>query len=174
MNRHHFAVVPLVLVLLVTLAVTSRPAAAVIRSFTVVNIPLDGADPAFQIRVICTKAFAVSSLYATVRDPDNSIDLHYAPVLALSNIFGPDFVPPTSWQIAHVPFDPAPGAASTEGYELLSQLAVATPVGIATGGSFDLFGSRAGHNGDETMSVAAVVETAPAAANPCQIVIVDH
>ena len=174
MNHRLFTTVPLVLLLLVVLSVTSRLAVADIRSFTTVNFLLDGANPSFQIRVICSEAFEVSGVYATVRDPNNSIDIKYTRVVALSNIFGPEFEPPTSWRIGYVPFDPAPGGASTRGYELLSQLEVEKPVGIATGGSFDILGSRSGQNGDETISVAAVVETAPEAENICKIVIVDN
>lgn len=174
MNYRLFSIVPLVLLLLVVLSMASRSAVADIRSFTVVNSPLDGANPTFQIRVICPQPFLVSGLYATIRDPENSIDIRYTTVFALSNIFGPDFAPPFRWSVAHVPFDPAPGAASTRGYELLSQLGVEKPVGIASGGSFDILGSRSGQNGNETVSVAAVVETDSEDDNSCRVVIVDN
>jgi len=148
-----------------------------IRSVRLVNFGLVGSDEFFQIRLFCSEAFQVNGVYATVRDPDGTIDVEYFDVFALGGIFGDDFAPPFSWAIQHVDFDPEGGDSSTAGYELLSQLQVEKPVGVAHGGSLDIFGFRTstdlGPDSNDTISVGAVVETAQGPENVCSIVIVD-
>jgi hypothetical protein len=148
-----------------------------IRSVKLVNFGLVGGDEFFQIRIFCSEAFQVNGVYATVRDPDGTIDVEYFDVFALGRILGDDFAPPLSWTIQHVDFDPEGGDASTAGYELLSQLEVEKPVGVAHGGSLDIFGLRIssdlGPDSNDTLSVGAVVETAQDSENACNIVIVD-
>jgi hypothetical protein len=148
-----------------------------IRFVKLVNFGLVGSDEFFQIRIFCSQAFQVNGVYVTVRDPDGTIDIQYFDVLGLSDIFGEGFTPPFSWAIRHVDFDPEGGGSSTAGYELLSQLQVEKPVGIADGGSFDIFGARTsadlGSDSNDTISVGAVVETAQDPDNVCNVVIVD-
>ncbi len=148
-----------------------------IRSVQLVNFGLVGNDEFFQIRIFCSEAFQVNGVYATARDPDGTIDLDYFDVFVLGGIFGDDFAPPFSWAIQHVDFDPESGDSSIAGYELLSQLQVEKPLGVPHGGSLDIFGFRTsadlGPDSNDTISVAAAVETAQDPENVCSIVIVD-
>lgn len=144
-----------------------------IRFPSVVNYPLDGTTGGYQVRVFCDRAFQVTGVYSTVRDPEGSVDFTYNSVLALNNIFDSSFTPPTSWAIEHNDFTVVAQPESA-GYELLSQLEVDKPVGIADGGSFDILGTRDPNTGNTTITIGAVVETAQDPENECEIVIVDH
>ena len=140
-----------------------------IRFIKLVDFDISGGTDPFQIRVFCNEAFQVKSVFATVRG--GRLDIAYNDVVALGNIFGETFAPPFGWSIRHTDFDPPSGAPSTRGYELLSQLQVEKPVGIAVGGSLDILGVAAGEG--ERIWVGAVLNTAQDSANICQIVIVD-
>jgi hypothetical protein len=148
-----------------------------IRTVRLVNFGLVGSDEFFQMRIFCSEAFQVNGVYATLRDPDGTLDVEYFDVFSLGGIFGDDFTPPLSWAVQHVDFDPEAGDSSTAGYELLSQLQVEKPVGVAHGGSLDIFGFRTsadlGPDSNDTISVGAVMETAQDPENVCSIVIVD-
>lgn len=146
---------------------------AKVHSFTETNFLLDGNTQRFQIRVICPEAFELSSLFVTVRDPDSSSQVKFYNTRALGGIMGPGYLPPYGWNIDHVDFGPYNVYRSSTGNEILSQMAVEKPVGIAKGGSFDLFGTRIGGSGNESISIAAIVDTAENSTAACNIAVVD-
>lgn len=142
-----------------------------IRFISMVNEPLDGNSDNFQIRVLCSEAFNINSMYITTRDSSTSVDISYNSVSLLNNVFGAGFAPPTSWRVAHTDFSTI-AAASSGGHELLSNMNVAS-LGVGTGGSFDILGSRSPNTQQTMISVGAVVETVNTPENNCRIVLVD-
>jgi hypothetical protein len=144
-----------------------------LRFVKLVNEPLAGMNPLFQIRVICDRAFNLTGLYVTGRDTTAMapVTIEYNDAVALNNIFGPGFGPPTSWEIAHTDTT-AIASATSEGLELLSNMSI-QPIGIANGGSFDILGTRAPNTRQTLLSIGAVVETDRDPDNVCRIVLVD-
>ena len=155
------------------LLLLSSQTQAKMHSFTETNFLLDGNTQRFQIRVFCPDAFDLSSLYVTVRDADSSSQVRFFQSTALNGIMGVGYAPPYGWNIDHVDFGPYSVSRRSTGNELLSQMAIEKPVGIAQGGSFDILGTRINGNGNETISIAAVVDTDEASASACKIVVVD-
>ena len=129
----------------------------------------DDAFPGFQISVECDKNFLVTSLIATVSDPDSTIDIRYVEAVLLGPGFGFNQVP-TSWKIKHTDLDPS-ASSSQQGFELLSQMEIEIPIGVAANGIFSVLGdvTASTDESNDTIDIGAVVTTSQDA--QCSVII---
>jgi len=124
---------------------------------TLLDQPLSDSGEYFQLAVTCDKNFLLHTLIATVYDPDSNVNISYDRALLMGGGFGFNQAPHT-WHI-DVVNTYHPGNMDNKGYELLSDMKIDKPVGVAAGGSFHIGGFVNSSTDKSTINIGAFVTT---------------
>lgn len=109
-----------------------------------------------QIEVTCDRNFNVVSVYADIDSPELGLKTEYRSIKAVGDFAGDGRS--SNWEITSKGFYPHTGWFS---YELLSGLAVPTPIGIPAAGRLAIdFTIQTDTPDNDTLRAAAIVETA--------------
>ena len=118
-----------------------------VQSEEVMSVPLTGFTSQFSIRFQCASPCTVTSVYVKTHDPDGVLDVNYYSCSMLGSFTG---------LIEHFDFDPAPALSNQDGFELLSNLQVDAPVGVADGATLVFGVNKNAFDGNETIDVGVV------------------